>query len=144
MTTFKFCLIMIPVLLATSCMQLETPYTFIEEEDVKARSKNLYRYYKDLEEEILLGMNQIRLLRQVLQMKIVEEKTLSEEIENKGNTVTQLKKDTDVLKNEITAQEKVLGSAREKRQKVEGTLQCGEGQDRGNREEYRPGGGAHG
>ena len=66
-------------LLLTGCLQFETPHTFMEDEEVKIRAKNLSRYYQDLEEQIRREQYHIKLLEGTLHINLTSEQTLSEQ-----------------------------------------------------------------
>lgn len=87
----------------SSCLQLETPHSFSEQEETKMRAKNVHQYYKDLEEQIQRELHLIKLLQDTLNLHITSEQTLSKEVEKRGKIVEQKRSDLMALNNEVKA-----------------------------------------
>ena len=110
--------------LAGACLQLETPHTFIEEEDIRARKKNLHQYYLELEEAIRLEKYQIKLLEHTLSTKITEGQAKANEIQARQAEFEDLKKDLANLTKEVEKLNTQLADQQKKRKGLEGNLKA--------------------
>ena len=109
-------------LLLSSCLQLETPHTFREDEEIKIRAKNLHSYYQELEESIRLEQYHIKLLQATLNIKRTEEQTMAAQIEEKQKEIDLKSKDKGILDTEIQELEKSRKLQMEKRKGTEAAL----------------------
>ena len=109
-------------ILLSSCLQLETPHTFKEDEEIKARAKNLHSYYQELEESIRLEEYHIKLLQGTLNIKRTEEQTMAAQIEEKQKEIDLKTKDKGILDTEIQELEKSRKTQMETRKGTEAAL----------------------
>ena len=105
-----------------SCLQLESSHTFTEEEDVKARYKDLHRYYEDLQEAIRREQYHIKLLRDALDIKLTSEQALAEQIDKKQKDIEIKKKDLKALEDEIKSLDAQVKQQAGKRQSTQAAL----------------------
>lgn len=117
-------LLLIPsvAILLSGCLQFETPHTFMEDEEVKIRAKNLSRYYQDLEEQIRREQYHIKLLEGTLHINLTSEQTLSEQVKKKQQRIGELTTDNNVLEGEIKSLENDLKGRQDKRKGLQGSL----------------------
>lgn len=108
--------------LLSSCLQLETPHTFREDEEIKIRAKNLHSYYEELEESIRLEQYHIKLLQATLNIKRTEEQTMAAQIEEKQKEINLKTKDKGILDTEIQELEKSRKLQMETRKGTEAAL----------------------
>ena len=85
------------VLSLWGCLQLETPHTFKEDEEIRNRAKNLHKYYQDLEEEIRLEQYHIKLLQDTLDINLTREQALAEEIQKQEEVINRMVQDSNKL-----------------------------------------------
>ena len=109
-------------LLLSSCLQLETPHTFREDEEIKIRAKNLHSYYQELEESIRLEQYHIKLLQDTLNIKRTEEQTIAAQIDEKQKEIDLKSKDKGILDTEIQELEKSRKLQMETRKGTEAAL----------------------
>lgn len=107
-----------------ACLQLETPHTFIEDEDIRVRKKNLHQYYLELEEAIRLEQYQIKLLEHTLSTMITTEKTRANEIKARQKELDLLNKDLANLAKDIEKNNTTLSDQQKKRKGLEGNLKA--------------------
>ena len=64
------------VALGTGCLQLESPRTLAEEEDLRVRDKNTTQKREELEEKIRRELDHIRLLQNSLELTLTREEAV--------------------------------------------------------------------
>jgi chromosome segregation ATPase len=112
------------VLACAGCHPLERQHTFKEDENIRIRAKNLHSYYLELEEAIQLEQYQIKLLQDTLNLKLTEEQTLADQIQQKGESIKLKNKDKANLDAEISGLETNLKALKDKRKSLEGELKA--------------------
>lgn len=124
-TLFKLLLLLSAMgLLSSGCLQLETPHTFREDEEIRIRAKNLHRYYEELEEAIQLEQYQIKLLQDTLNINVTRGQALAEQIQNTEKEVDRMENDLKILAQEVESLEAKLNAQKEQRKINEGNLKA--------------------
>jgi chromosome segregation protein len=117
------------LIFAVGCLQLESPKTLAEEEDLRVRDKNVTQSREELEEKMRRELDHIRILENSLELTRTREKALTEELNKANAGVQTLENDMKALEErlsgknkELTDKQKELDQKTAKRQELEESL----------------------
>ena len=101
------------ILFGTGCLQLETPKTLAEEEDLRVRDKNVTQTREELEEKMRRELDHIRILQNSLELTRTREKALTEELKKANEGVQILEKDKKTLEEESAGKQQEIARIQE-------------------------------
>jgi chromosome segregation ATPase len=109
-------LLAVSLALGAGCLQLESPRTLAEEEDLRVRGMNTTQKREELEEKIRRELDHIRLLQNSLELTLTREEALHNELEKQKGILETTKKDKASV---VADMEKMNGEVAQKQQELE-------------------------
>jgi chromosome segregation ATPase len=95
---------------SVGCLQLESPKTLAEEEDLRVRDKNITQTREELDEKMRRELDHIRILESSLELTKTREKALTEELKKVNDGVQTLENDKKALEKESAAKQQELAA----------------------------------
>ena len=126
LTVRRFLIIAVAAFLwaGSGCLQLESPRTLAEEEDLRVRDKNNTQTREMLEEKIRRELDHIRFLQKSLELTVTEEETTTKELGKVRETLATLNGDRDALEKEKVKKTEELKPIRAELVKLQAELEA--------------------